>query len=102
MSSADRNNITTCEVILELESAAREVRRKAGDDWSSPVSMAYYQCSLELRRIVSRHVNKNECAACREDEKQLQAAANKQTHRSVRSSPRETYTRSAAAMGGCR
>jgi hypothetical protein len=59
---------STCEFINEIEASAREVRRKAGGDWSSPVAMAYYQCSLELRRIVSRHINKDECAACRQDE----------------------------------
>jgi hypothetical protein len=59
---------SSCEFINEIEASAREVRRKAGGDWSSPVAMAYYQCSLELRRIVFRHTNKEECAACREDE----------------------------------
>jgi hypothetical protein len=48
------NSAETCEFVREIEAAAREVRRKASDDWSSPVSTAYYQCSLELRRIVSR------------------------------------------------
>jgi hypothetical protein len=59
---------TTCELVMEAESSAREARKKGDDDWSSPLALAYYQVSLELRRIVSRHVLKGKCAACREDE----------------------------------
>jgi hypothetical protein len=66
--------ISTCEFIKEVESAAREARNKAASDWSSPLSMAYYHCSLELRRIVSRHVSKDECACCRRDESRRQAS----------------------------
>jgi hypothetical protein len=68
-----RSDITTCEFVLEAEYSAREARKKAADDWSSPLALAYYQVSLELRRIVSRHVAKEECAACRGDETRRQA-----------------------------
>jgi hypothetical protein len=68
-----RIDIITCEFVLEAESSAREARKKAGDDWSSPLALTYYQVSLELRRIVSRHVSKQECATCREDEARRQA-----------------------------
>ena len=61
--------ITTCEFILEVESAARESRRKAAGDVSTPIEMAYYQTSLELRRIVDRHIRRGQCAACRADER---------------------------------
>jgi hypothetical protein len=58
----------TCEYVKNLEASAREVRRKAGnEDWASPVSLAYYQCALELRRLVHIHIAKGRCAACRED-----------------------------------
>jgi hypothetical protein len=70
-----KTDITTCEFVLEAESAAREARKKATSDWSSPVSMAYYQVSLELRRIVSRHVAKDHCVACKEDEARRRAGA---------------------------
>jgi hypothetical protein len=60
--------ISTCEFIKEVESAAREARNKAASDWSSPLSMAYYQASQALRLIVSRHLTKGQCATCRRDE----------------------------------
>jgi hypothetical protein len=53
-----------CEFVREIEATAREVRRKASADWSSPLSLAYYTCSLELRRIVSRHITRSQCSTC--------------------------------------
>jgi len=60
--------ISTCEFIKEVESAAREARRKGGEDPSGPLAMAYYALSLELRKLVHRHIRKGHCASCKEDE----------------------------------
>jgi hypothetical protein len=73
--SKQHTNAEPCELVREIEAAAREVRRKAADDWSSPVSTAYYQCSLELKRIVSRHRARRLCVLCREEEAQLDCAS---------------------------
>jgi hypothetical protein len=68
-------DITTCEYVLEAESAAREAREKAAEDWSKPLSMAYAEVSLQLRKIVHRHIQRGQCASCREDETRRGAAA---------------------------
>jgi hypothetical protein len=65
--------ITTCEFIKEVESAAREARRKGGEDLCSPLAMAYFQVSLEMRKLVHRHITRGQCSACREDENRSQA-----------------------------
>jgi hypothetical protein len=56
--------ITTCEFIKEVESAAREARKKAASDWSSPIALNYVQVAVELQKVVSRHVSKGQCASC--------------------------------------
>jgi hypothetical protein len=87
---------STCEFINEIEASAREVRRKAGVDWSGPVAMAYYQASLELRRIVARHIRREQCPACREDEDRRKGDAFTHPVHSV-----SLYSQS-ATIGGCR
>jgi hypothetical protein len=61
--------IATCEFIKEVESSAREARRKGGEDPSGPSAMAYHSLSLELRKLVHRHISRSQCSACHHDEK---------------------------------
>ena len=61
------SNITRCEFVEEVENAAREARKKGSAlDWQGTLAAAYAQTSLELRRIVHRHIER--CPICRENE----------------------------------
>jgi hypothetical protein len=85
--------ISTCEFIKEVESSAREARRKGGEDPSGPLAMAYYALSLELRKLVHRHISRAQCSACHEDEKR------RHTREHMRSSTNRAYhPRQASAM----
>jgi hypothetical protein len=86
--------ITTCEFIKEVESAAREARRKGGDDPSGPLAMAYYALSLEMRKLVHRHITRGQCSACREDENRSQAGNRPSMNLTYRD-----HSRHANAMG---
>jgi hypothetical protein len=65
----------TFEIVNEIEAIGMEVRRKANAACQSHVSMAYYQTSLEMRRILHRHIAKGHCAACLADEARRHGAA---------------------------
>lgn len=59
---------TTCDFVKEVENAAREAKGKAAEDWNSPLSTSYFHASLELRKIVLRHVRAGRCRSCSQDQ----------------------------------
>ena len=67
------DTISNCEFVREVEAAAKEARNKGAADWNGPLALAYADVSLELRRIVNRHIRRGQCAVCRADERRSKA-----------------------------
>jgi hypothetical protein len=62
--SETNTNPEACEFVTEIESAQREARRRASNDLSSPMCLAYYHSANLLKGIVSRHVARGNCSIC--------------------------------------